>query len=429
MRNRIVAVAMVGLFGLAFAPVQGESLGNLFRKPGVMGDSLSQGFFGVTVESKTQNWAYPVIVSKQAGSSVTYNKLKGPFVNLEDVLKLRCGPICIIKAIIGGNDSTVGTPTHAGITGGEYTSVLQTSGSCVNIYAKKWEKYLAWDKRTKKVWFANVTYWVPVYKWREVADCQKPDKFHEFGLRGSGTQMQIIEKVQPSFVFAAVGANHVLCTALGTSLDCLDEARFRRDFSEVMRRLRAIPSVRGGVIFTVPNVTAIAYLRKSTSSKGAAYSGLKAFYRTEVKSPDQVLDNSEVAKIETFLTMLNNELTNQARASNYAVADARAIFDDIKENGRPVPGTGKSAQADWPLPGKPGIFGLDGVHPNMYGHTVLANELIKVINTKYGVSIPSANEYYAYKYDSLNQNPVDLLGFLQHNIIGQMIGWLVNIFA
>ncbi len=222
----------------------------------------------------------------------------------------------------------------------------------------------------------------------------------------------------------------MLCTALGTSLDCLDEPRFRRDFTEVMRRLRSIATIRGGVLFTVPNVTAIAYLRRdNSSSKGASYRGLKAFYRTEVKSPDQVLDDGEVARIEQFLNMLNNELTNQARANNYAVADARAIFDDIKQNGRPVPGTGKSAGADWPLPGKPGVFGLDGVHPNMYGHTVMANELIKVINAKYGVSIPQASEAYAYKYDSLNQNPVDLLGFLNHNIIGQMIGWLVNIFA
>ena len=36
----------------------------LFQKPGVIGDSLSQGFYGVTVEKKTQDWAYPVLVSK-----------------------------------------------------------------------------------------------------------------------------------------------------------------------------------------------------------------------------------------------------------------------------------------------------------------------------------------------------------------------------
>lgn len=430
MRNRIIVGTLIVLAAMVVAPLQSQSQSELFRKPGVMGDSLSQGFYGVTVEKKTQNWAYPVLVAKQAGGSVSYNQLKGPYVNLEDVLKLRCGPICIIKAIIGGNEGTVAVPTHAGITGAEYTSVLQTSGKCQNIFAKKWDRYLSWDKRRKKVAWWYVTYWVPVWKWRQVADCQKPDKFHQFGLRSAGTQMQIMENVRPSFIFAAVGANHVLCTALHTSLDCLDESRFKRDFSQVMSNLRRISSIKGGVLFTVPNVTAIAFLRPHRDPQGRAnYSGLKAFFRGSVKNPDQVLDDSEVARIGRFLTMLNNELKNQARANNYAVADARVIFDDIKENGRPIPGTGKSARADWPLPGKPGVFGLDGVHPNRYGHAVLGNELIKVINAKYGVRIPQVNENYAYRYDSLNQNPVDLLGFLHHNIIGQMISWLINIFA
>jgi hypothetical protein len=58
--------------------------------------------------------------------------------------------------------------------------------------------------------------------------------------------MQIMEKVQPSFIFASAGANHVLCTALSTSLDCLDEARFRRDVNEVMARFSRISTIRGG---------------------------------------------------------------------------------------------------------------------------------------------------------------------------------------
>ena len=76
----------------------------LFQKPGVIGDSLSQGFYGVTVEKKTQDWAYPVLVSKQAGSNVSYNTLAGPYANLEDILKLNCGPICLASGIIGGNE-------------------------------------------------------------------------------------------------------------------------------------------------------------------------------------------------------------------------------------------------------------------------------------------------------------------------------------
>ena len=419
--KKIAAVAFIALAAPLFA--QSVSLQQLFAKPGVIGDSLSQGFFGVTVERKTQDWAYPVLVSKQAGATVSYNVLKGPYVNLEDTLKGNCGPICLASAILGGNDSTVGTPTHAGITGADYSDALYKSGQCSDIRATKQEKQ----------WYWATWYWY-TYRWVTVPDCQTPDKFFQYGLRDSGTQIQIMEKVRPTFLFGSVGANHVLCTALSTSLACLDQNRFLTDVRESMRRLAAMGSLKGGVIFSVPNVTAIAYLEPYNDPSGrAAYSGLKAFYRSSVSSPDQVLDAGETATINTFLTMLNNELRNQAAAMNFAFTDAKLLFDDIKANGRPIRSSGGyspgSAQANWPLPGKPGLFGLDGVHPNMYGHSVLANELIKSINAKYHVNIQPVDEYSAWYYDSLNRQPVDLKNFLTNTIIGQVISWLINIFV
>lgn len=416
-------LCLLALLAVLAQPVAAQSLSDLFRKPGVIGDSLSQGFYGVTVVKKTQDWAYPVIVSKQANSSLSYNTLKGPYANLEDVLKGDCGVFCLAASIIGGNVTTVSTPTHAGITGADYSDVLRKSGECEDITARKW----------KKEWYWKTWYWY-TYRWVEVADCQSPDKYHQLGLRNSGTQMQIMEKVKPSFVFASAGANHVLCTALSTSLDCLDEARFKRDVREVMTRFSRISTIKGGVIFTVPDVTSIAYLETYRDPQNrAGYSGLKAFYRNSVSATSQVLDAGEVAQIRIFLTMVNNELRNQAAARNFALTDAEVIFNDIKENGRPIvapngwsPG---NAGANWPLPGKPGIFGLDGVHPNRYGHAVLANELIQSINRKYGVQIPKVSEYAAWYYDSLNRNPVDLKKFLTESILGQAISWLINIFA
>ncbi|MCB1193380.1 MAG: hypothetical protein H7A23_11935 [Leptospiraceae bacterium] len=411
------------LFLASAFSVFSQSQGVMFQKPGVIGDSLSQGFFGATVEKKTQNWAYPVLVTKQAGGSISYNELKGPYVNLEDILNGDCGPICIASAIIGGNASTVSLPTHAGITGADYTNVLRTSGKCEDITATK----LVRD------WYWKTWYWY-TYRWVEAQDCQEPDKFHKYGLRNSGTQMEIMEKVKPTFLFGSVGANHVLCTALSTSLDCLDETRYKRDVREVMRRMAAIGTIKGGVIFTVPNVTSIAYLESYKDPNNRAdYTGLKAFYRNSVSSPSHVLDANEVAKITNFLTMVNNELKAQAAAMNFALTDAKVLFDDIRENGRliqsPLGYSPGFAKANWPLPNQPGLFGLDGVHPNMYGHAVMANELIDAINAKYGFNIPKINEYNAWYNDSLNRNPIDLKRFLTENIIGQFISWVIGIFT
>lgn len=416
---------ILGLFLalISSMPVWSQTQAQMFQKVGVVGDSLSHGFFGVTVEKKTQDWAYPVLVSKQAGASVSYNELAGPYVNLEDVLKWDCGVFCIASSIIGGNGKTVSLPTHAGITGAEYTTLLKTSGKCEDITATKQDKE----------WYWETWYWY-TYRWVTVADCQDPDKFHQYGLRDAGTQTQIMEKVKPTFLFGTAAANHVLCTALHTSTDCLDEARYKRDIRAFFARMSAMGSLKGGVLFTIPNVTAIAFLEKYTDPQGRAnYSGLKAFFRGSVSDPNQVLDATEVAKISTFLTMLNNEIKAQGATMRFAVADLKVIFDDMKENGRPLASsTGWSpgnARAAWPLPNQPGVFGLDGVHPNMFGHSVFANELIKAINSRYGFAIPQVSEYTAWYYDSLNRNPVDLKKFLTENIFGQAISWVVSIFA
>jgi hypothetical protein len=419
---KIKSTLFIALAFLAGA-VNAQTKAELFAKPGVIGDSLSQGFFGATVESKSQAWAYPVLVAKQAGSNVSYNVLKGPYLNLEDVLKGNCGPICIASSIIGGNNATVSLPTHAGITGAEYTTVLKTSGKCEDVTATKQVKDWYW-----KNWYTFT------YRWITVADCVEPDKFHRFGLREAGTQMEIMEKVKPSFIFATAGNNHVLCTALHTSTSCLDDERFKRDFREFVRRTSLIGSVKGGVIFTAPNVTAIGYLEDYKDPSGRfEYTGRKAFYRTSVSSPNHVLDKNELARIAVSLEIVNNEIKAQAAANRWALTDAKLIFDDITANGRPIrnssgysPGI---ARGGWPLPGKPGIFGLDGVHPNMYGHAVLANELIKSINSKYGITLGLVDEYSAWYYDSLNQKPVDLKNFLTDTIFGQFITWVIGVFT
>lgn len=423
MKTLILKLCLLASAWLAATAATAATQSEMFARPGVIGDSLSQGFYGATVEKKTQDWAYPVLVTKQAGASLSYNVLEGPYLNFEDVLKLNCGPICIVSSILGGNASTVALPTHAGITGAEYSTVLRTSGQCEDITARKWERQ----------WYWATWYWY-TYRWVEVADCQTPDKFHQYGLRDAGTQMQIMEKVKPTFLFGSVGANHVLCTALHTSLDCLDAARFSRDFSETMRRLSAMGSVKGGVIFTVPNVTSIAYLEKYTDPQGRPeYSGLKPFYRSAVSSPDQVLDANEVATITGFLGTMNSDIKAQGAAMGLAVADLKVVFDDIRENGRPITGPNGTApglaRANWPLPNQPGLFGLDGVHPNMLGHAVFSNELIKSINARYGYQIPKVSEYSAWYYDSLNRDPVDLKNFLDNNLFGQFISWVIGVFA
>ncbi|HWY97880.1 MAG TPA: G-D-S-L family lipolytic protein, partial [Bacteroidia bacterium] len=38
-----------------------------------------------------------------------------------------------------------------------------------------------------------------------------------------------------------------------------------------------------------------------------------------------------------------------------------------------------------------GTFGLDGIHPNARGYAVVANQIISVINSTYGSTLPQAD--------------------------------------
>lgn len=226
----------------------------------------------------------------------------------------------------------------------------------------------------------------------------------------------------------------MLCTVLTTSTSCLDETRYKKDIREVMRRLAAIGSIKGGVLFTVPNVTTLFFLEPYRDPKRREnLTGLKAFYRSSVSHESQVLDSKEVRKITDYLTMLNDEIKVQGAAMGFAVADLKVVFDDLKENGRRIESpSGWSpghARASWPLPGQPGVFSLDGVHPNMYGHAVFANELIKAINSHYGFSIPQVSEYAAWYYDSLNRDPIDLKKYLTEYTFGIFISWILQTFT
>lgn len=169
--------------GFEVGTLVAQSQAELFARPGVIGDSLSQGFFGATVEKKTQDWAYPVLVTKQAGSSLSYNVLKGPWLNFESILKKECGLICMVKSLIGGNASVVNLPTHAGITGAEYSSVLRTSGECQDVTARKWAKewyWSAWNQRT--------------YRWVMVKDCKSLISFISLVFENPGLKLRLWRK-------------------------------------------------------------------------------------------------------------------------------------------------------------------------------------------------------------------------------------------
>jgi lysophospholipase L1-like esterase len=99
-----------------------------------------------------------------------------------------------------------------------------------------------------------------------------------------------------------------------------------------------------------------------------------------------VLDADEVTIAEDAIEDFNLAISDLAEARLLWVVDIHGAFNTIKANGFET--GGQDFSADF-ITG--GIFSLDGVHPSDLGHGIIANEFIKVINAKFGASVPPVN--------------------------------------
>jgi len=99
-----------------------------------------------------------------------------------------------------------------------------------------------------------------------------------------------------------------------------------------------------------------------------------------------VLDEKEVALTLDYVRSYNETIKSVAAAKGLAVFDAYTFLENVKMNGLVIDGIGLNSNY---IAG--GIFSLDGVHLTPRGYSIVANEFIGAINSKYGSSIPLAN--------------------------------------
>jgi hypothetical protein len=98
-----------------------------------------------------------------------------------------------------------------------------------------------------------------------------------------------------------------------------------------------------------------------------------------------VLDSSEVAAIDLSINAYNAVIVQKAAQYNMAFVDMHSYFNSVVKG---IKWNGTDLNAEF-ING--GFFSLDGYHPNQKGYSIIANEFIKAINTKYSAAIPTAN--------------------------------------
>lgn len=99
--------------------------------------------------------------------------------------------------------------------------------------------------------------------------------------------------------------------------------------------------------------------------------------------PQFVLDAGEVASIQTAAAAYNAAIAAEAAGRGYALLDFHALLDSWAATGVRIAGATYTTAY---LTG--GLFSVDGLHPTDLAHGLACNEMIRVVNAKFGSRIP-----------------------------------------
>ncbi len=96
-----------------------------------------------------------------------------------------------------------------------------------------------------------------------------------------------------------------------------------------------------------------------------------------------VLDSAEQVMASNAIASFNTTIATVAASKNAVVFDANTLLAQMNASGYNAGGiVYTSAYIEG------GAFSLDGIHPSSRGYGIVANEMIKLMNTKFGMSLP-----------------------------------------
>jgi len=216
-------------------------------------------------------------------------------------------------------------------------------------------------------------------------------KPYELVLGGKRPMIGELKRRKPTFVLLWIGSNDVLDMVLNTDLSdhtALNE--FKKNYEKM---LKTIQKTGASVVAAhLPDVTTVAIL-VSPPTLLQQLAGVPAnalVLITDVANfnmgPNDYLTPDEVNQIRETIQSFNSVIAKLCEKYGVPLVDAYAFTQRWKNSGVMVAGQHLTTQ--W-LHG--GIFSLDGIHPSITGHALVANEFISVINSAYGANLASVN--------------------------------------
>jgi len=256
-------------------------------------------------------------------------------------------------------------------------------------------------------------------------------------ILGGETQAQRAAEAQPTFVSVWIGNNDVLNASLsgilpaapGISNGVTSIDQFTTNYKALVKSIKAIPSIKGGVLIGVINTTNVpllfpAQLLYNPAAKAAfdAAAGvvtpttvdpttcpptttvlinfqLAAAIRSGAHPPTifceplpppfapvgdvYVLDEAEQAAVADTVNQYNALIASEADTLGFAFVDPNPALVALREGGQ-IPIFPDLTQ---PTAAFGSYFTLDGVHPSATAHIAIVNLIIDAVNAKYGTNI------------------------------------------
>lgn len=384
MNSRPYVAAAVLALGAAWADAQAS-----FTTYVAVGDSLTAGYSNGSMVEGHQAFSYPLDLARQAGVAGTFQQpiIGDPGIPTELTLLSLAGPTIVAKS------GRQGEPLNLGLAR-PYNNLAVPGATALDALL---------DKGGTRGSIAQLV------------------------LRGQGSQVEQALVLRPTFITLWIGNNDVLGAAIrGRAIEGVTltpKAAFRQAYAAVVANLRGSGAriVAGNLpdVTSIPFVTTIPpYLVDPITRQPVVVSGQRVpligpggplasstFVTLAASSllaqgigipsaaggkgtplPDEVLlDASEVATIQEYVTANNQAIQEICSAASIPVVDFNGIFREIRNAGRRIGGV--AVTTDF-LTG--GLFGYDGVHATDLGYAIVANEWIDVINAD-GGSLPAVD--------------------------------------
>lgn len=231
-------------------------------------------------------------------------------------------------------------------------------------------------------------------------------------LGGNRTMLESVVARNPSLVLLWIGSNDVLdMIMVANPEDHTNFGDFSRDFETILKELKK--KTRKVVVGNIPDITSVAFLidpnnapilgdfmrlkKLPVGSRVTATYFLDVILSFSLRNPreDEILLAEELVTIRGTVEQFNAEVSRLCSKHGFPMVDMYAASRSWTSAGINV--GGHHLTTDF----LGGMFGLDGLHPSVTAHAVIANLFIERINAEFGAAIPSVNVEAVYAQDPL----------------------------